>query len=156
MASRLIAVHQEAEAPGSPATPSHGWREARTLRQSTATFGILASAFAISALYQAYRGTLMEIPEDAFTATTALIYAALVGVSALVLTDKRWAWGLVSALVLVFLALGSFYYYPVVATARTMGPIDWLEGSVFMGLITVAGFVCALRLLGASLAPNKG
>ena len=155
MASSPITVHPEAEAPGSPATPSRGRRKARTLRQSTATFGILASAFAISALYQAYRGTIMEIPDDAFTPTTVLIYAAFVGVSALVLTDKRWAWGLVSALVLFFLGLGPFYYYPVVATARTMGPIDWLEASVFMGLITVAGFVCALRLLGASLAPNK-
>ncbi len=155
MASRPITVPQEAEAPGSPATPGRGRREARTLRQSTATFGLLASAFLISALYQAYRGTIMEIPEDAFTATTALIYAALVGVSALVLTDKRWAWGLVSALVVFFLALGSFYYYPVVATARTMGPIDWLEGSVFMGLLTVAGFVCALRLLGTRLVPSK-
>ncbi len=155
MASSPITVHQEAQAPGSPATPSRGRRKARTLRQSTATFGILASAFVISALYQAYRGTLMEIPEDAFTATTALIYAALVGVSALVLTDKRWAWGLVLALVVFFLALGSFYYYPVVATARTMGPIDWLEGSVYLGLLSVAGFVCVLRLLGARLAPNN-
>lgn len=32
-----------------------------------------------------------------------------------------------------------------------MGPIDWLEGSVYMGLLFVAGFVCVLRLLGASL-----
>ena len=155
MASRLSTVHPEAEAPGSPTTPCRGRRAARTLRQSTAAFGILASAFAISALYQAYRGTIMEIPDDAFTPTTVLIYAALVGVSALVLTDKRWAWGLASALVLFFLALGPFYYYPVVATARTMGPIDWLEGSVFMGLLTVAGFVCALRLLGARLVPTK-
>ena len=69
MASRLITVHQEAETSGSPATPSRGRRGARTLRQSTATFGILASAFAISALYQAYRGTIMEIPDDACSST---------------------------------------------------------------------------------------
>lgn len=36
-----------------------------------------------------------------------------------------------------------------------MGPVDWLEGSVYMGLLSVAGFVCVLRLLGARLLPRK-
>ena len=37
-----------------------------------------------------------------------------------------------------------------------MGAIDWLEGSVYLGLLTVAGFVCVLRLLGARLVANQG
>ena len=119
------------------------------------TFGVLAAAFAVSALYQLYRAMLMEIPEDAFTLTTGVIYVALVGVSALVLTDRRWAWWIVWTFVLFLLSVGVFYY-PVVATARDMGPIDWLEGSVYMSLLSVAEFVCALRLLGASLVPKKG
>ena len=131
------------------------------LKQNTLTLGVLAAAFAISALYQLYRATLMELPEyDAFTASTAVAYAAFVGVSALVLTDRRWAWGIVSALVFAMLSLSVLWYYPVVVPARieagAMGPVGWLEASVYLGLLFVAGFVCTLRLLGARLAPKKG
>ena len=50
------------------------------------------------------------------------------------------------------------FYYPVVATARDMGALDWFEDSVCMGLLFAAGFVCVLRLLGGRLlvAPEKG
>jgi hypothetical protein len=66
-----------------------------TIRHHVLAFGVLAAAFAASALCQLYRSMLMEVPEyDAFTVTTAVAYAALaayaafVGVSALVLTDR--------------------------------------------------------------------
>ncbi|HEV2124969.1 MAG TPA: hypothetical protein VGW38_19650 [Chloroflexota bacterium] len=135
--------------------PIFNRREGRILSRSTATFGVLTSAFVISALYQAYRATIMEIPEDAFTVTSGAGYAAFVGVSALLLTRKRWAWWAVSALVLFLLLLGPFYYYPEVTTARDMGPIDWLEASVFMGLLSIAGFVCTLELLGVRLVSGE-
>jgi len=127
------------------------------LKQSTVTFGVLAAAFAISALYQLYRASLMEVPEyDAFTAATGAAYLAFVGISALVLTDRRWAWWAVSVLVLALLALGVFWYYPVVATARiesgAMCLVGWLEGSVYMGLLFVAGSIFVLNLLGAGRA----
>ena len=62
------------------------------LKQSTVTFGVLAAAFAISALYQLYRAALMEVPEyDAFTPATGAAYLGFIGISALVLTDRRWA-----------------------------------------------------------------
>jgi len=55
-------------------------------------FGVLLAAFVISALYQLYRVTLMEVPEyDAFTVATGVAYLAFVGISALVLTGRRWA-----------------------------------------------------------------
>jgi hypothetical protein len=122
------------------------------LKQSTVTFGVLAAAFAISALYQLYWAALMEVPEyDAFTPATGAAFLGFIGISALVLTDRRWAWWVVPALV-----LGVLWYYPVVATAREMGFVDWLEGSLYMGLLFVAGFVCTLKLLGARLLPEKG
>ena len=118
------------------------------------TFSVLAAAFAISALYQLYRAALMEVPEyDAFTPATGVAYLAFIGISALVLTDRRWAWWVVSALVL---ALGVLWYYPVVAAAREMGFVDWLEGSFYVGLIFVAGFVWTLKLLGARLLLEMG
>ena len=59
---------------------------------------------------------------------------------------------------LVLLSLGVLWYYPVVAPARieagAMGLIGWFEASVYMGLLFVAGFVCALRLFDAHLAPK--
>jgi uncharacterized membrane protein YgdD (TMEM256/DUF423 family) len=127
------------------------------LKQSTVTFGVLAAAFAISALYQLYRVALMEVPEyDVFTPATGAAFLGSIGISALVLTDRRWAWWVVSALVLDLLALGVLWYYPVVATAREMGFVDWLEGSLYMGLLFVAGFLYTLKLLGARLLPEKG
>jgi hypothetical protein len=127
------------------------------LKQSTVTFGVLLAAFAISALYQVYRATLMEIPEyDAFTPVTGAAYLSFIGISALVLTDRRWAWWVVSVLVLAMLSLGVLWYYPVVAEAREMGFVDWLEGSVYMGLLFVAGFVCVLNVLGTRLVPERG
>lgn len=131
-----------------------------TLKQSTITFGVLATAFIFSALYQAYRAALMEVSEyDAFTPAMGVAYLAFTGISALVLTGRRWAWWVVSVLVLALLALGVFWYYPVVTTARieagAMGVVGWLEGSVYMGLLFVAGFIRSLNLLGARLVPEK-
>ena len=129
------------------------------LKHHIMAFWTLAAAFVISAVYQLYRSVLMEVPRyDAFTLSTGTIYASLIGVSALVLTDRRWAWWVVSALVIVLLLVGVFWYYPVVVPARmeagAMGPIGWLEGSVYMGLLFVAGFVCLLKLGGVRLVPE--
>ncbi|MBA2345674.1 MAG: hypothetical protein H0V83_11400 [Rubrobacter sp.] len=130
------------------------------LKQNTLTFGILAAAFVFSAAYQLYRATLMQVPDDAFTVGTGFAYAIFVGISALVLTDRRWAWWMISAFVLVLVAVGAFWYFPVVAVARieagAMGPIGWLEATVYLGLLFVAGFLYTLRLLGARLVPSKG
>jgi hypothetical protein len=107
---------------------SFRWKEeALILRQSTVAFGVLLAAFVISAL---------------------------------ILTGRRWAWSVVLALVLALLSVGVFWYYPVVAAARieagAMGVVGWLEGSLYMGLLFVAGCVCVLNLLGARLVPDKG
>jgi hypothetical protein len=125
------------------------------------TSGVLATAFASSALYQLYRATPMEIPEyDAFTVVTGAAYLVFVGISALVLTGRRWAWWVVLILVLALLSVGVFWYYPVVVTARieagAMGLVGWLEGSVYIGLLFVAGLICVLNLLGARLVPERG
>jgi 4-hydroxybenzoate polyprenyltransferase len=145
-------------AAGYGAAPAHSDRGVRTVRRlttSTATFSILAIAFAISTSYQVYRSTIMEIPEDDFTLATAAGYAAMVGISALALTRRRWAWWIVSTFVLGLLAFGTFYYFPEVTTARDMGPIDWLEASAFMGMLAIAEFICVLELSGAHLVTGR-
>jgi len=63
-----------------------------TIRQDSFAFVVFV-AFAISAFYQAYRAALMEVPErDAFGVAMGVGFLALVGISALVLTGRRWAW----------------------------------------------------------------
>ena len=130
-----------------------------SLKHHVVAFWTLAAAFVISALYQLYRSALMEVPQyDAFTLTTGIVYASLIGVSALVLTNRRWAWWVVSVLVLLLVLVGVFWYYPVVVPAQieagAMGLVGWLEGSVYMGLLFVAGFVCVLNLQGVRLVPE--
>ena len=131
-----------------------------SLKHHIVAFWTLAGALVISALYQLYRSAFMDIPQyDAFTVITGLVYAAFICLSALVLTDRRWAWWIVSVLVLLVLLVGAFWYYPVVVPARleagAMGLVGWLEGSIYMGLLFVAGFICILNLLGARLEGSE-
>jgi hypothetical protein len=131
-----------------------------SLKYHIVAFWTLAAASVIFALYQLYRSALMEVPEyDSFTVTTGIIYAAFIGVSALVLTDRRWSWWIASVLTLLLLSLGISWYYPVVVSARieagAMGPVGWLEGSIYTGLLFVAGFVRILNLLGARLEGSE-
>jgi hypothetical protein len=132
-----------------------------SLEHHVVAFCTLAAAFGISALYQLYRSAVMEVPQyDAFTLTTGVVYASLIGVSALVLTNRRWAWWVVSVLVFLLLLVGVFWYYPVVVPARigagAMGLVGWLEASIYTGLLFVAGFVCLLNLLDVRLVPEYG
>jgi hypothetical protein len=101
-----------------------------SLKHHIVAFWTLAAAFVISALYQLYRSALMEIPDyDAFTLTTGIVYASFIGVSALVLADRRWAWWVVSVLVILLLLVGVFWYYPVVVPARIeVGRWAWSDG----------------------------
>lgn len=129
--------------------------------QNTLTFGILAAAFVCSALYQLFRSMLMEVPKyDAFTVTTGITYAVFVGISALVLTGRLWAHWVVLVFVLVLLALGTLWYHPVVTVTRieagTFATLGWVEDSVYVGLLFVAGFLCVLRLLDVRLVSAKG
>ncbi len=128
------------------------------LKQNTLTFGVLVAAFAVSALYQAYRAILNEVPEyDAFTPMTGVVYLVFVGISALVMTDRCWAWWVVSVFVITLLALGTFWYHPTFTMGRmesgVMGLVGWLESTVYVGLLFVAGFVCTMHLLGVRLVP---
>jgi hypothetical protein len=130
------------------------------LKQNTLTLGVLVAAFAVSALYQAYRAMLNEVPEyDVFTPMTGVVYLAFVGITALVMTDRCWAWWVVPVFVTTLLALGTFWYHPTLTMGRVesgvMGLVGWLESTVYVGLLFVAGFVCTLHLLGVRLVPGN-
>jgi hypothetical protein len=98
----------------------------------------------------------MEIPElDAFIPAMGVFYAVCLGVSALVLTDRKWAWRVVSVFVALLLAVGVLYYHPVAAEARGTGFVDWLEGSVCMGLLSGAGSICVPDMLGVDFTSRR-
>ena len=106
-----------------------------------------SAALAVSPIYQAYRAMLDEISYDAYTPMIGVVYLAFVGISALVLTERRWAWWTILIFVITLLALGTFWYQPTVTTGRVeagvMGPIGWLESTVYLGLLFVARLVPA-------------
>jgi hypothetical protein len=117
-----------------PSTTGIKRKEEIILKQNTLTFGVLTAAFAVSALDQAYRAMLDEVPEyDAFTPMTGVAYLTFVGISALVVTDRCWAWWVVSVFVITLLALGTFWYHPPFTMSRmesgVMGLVGWLENS---------------------------
>jgi len=129
------------------------------IRHHIVAFRTLAAALVISAVYQLYRSAFMEVPRyDSFTLTTAVVYASLIGVSSLVLSDRSWAWGVVTVLVVLLVLISVLWYYPVVVPARieagAMGLVGWLEGTVYVGLLFVAGFVCLLKLGDVRLVPE--
>ena len=106
-----------------------------------------SAALAVSPIYQAYRAMLDEISYDAYTPMIGVLYLAFVGISALVLTERRWAWWTILIFVITLLALGTFWYQPTVTTGRVeagvMGPIGWVESTVYLGLLFVARLVPA-------------
>ena len=129
------------------------------IRHHIVAFRTLAAALVISAVYQLYRSAFMEVPRyDSFTLTTAVVYASLIGVSSLVLSDRSWAWGVVTVLVVLLVLISVLWYYPVVVPARieagAMGLVGWLEGTVYVGLLFVGGFVCLLKLGDVRLVPE--
>ena len=115
----------------------------------------LVSAQTISALYQVYRSTIMEVPQsDAFGAPAVIGYTILFTLALLVRLGRRWTWWLTLLSTLAMLNFGIFFYFPDVTAARQFGPIDWIEGVVYVGLLFVAAIMSIFSLAGVTLAPD--
>ena len=118
----------------------------------TITYRSLAStllfvAVTVSALFQLYRASLgTPYAVDRFGLGAAVAYAALFGVAAAVRTDRRGVWWAVGTLLLLNLIYGVAGYYPRVYAAREMNVLDWLEGTVYTGLLLAALGCTVLRL----------
>ena len=120
-----------------------------------ATFWTLVSAQTISLLYQVYRSTIMEAPQwDAFDAPAVIGYTILFGVALLARLGRRWTWWLTLLSSIAIINVGIFFYFPEVTAARQFGPIDWIEGVVYEGLLFVAAIMSIFSLAGRTLAPD--
>jgi hypothetical protein len=110
------------------------------VKKGQRTFWCLVGAYVISMTYQYYRFTLHEHPADTFGATEIAGYSVLMAWSTLALVQKRWAVVAIIVLCALQLAIGVFYYFPVVFATRHGRFWDWAEAIVFVGLIALAGW----------------
>jgi hypothetical protein len=126
----------------------------------TITYRSLAStllliALAVSATFQLYRASLgTPYAVDRFGLAAAVAYTALFAVAAAIRTNRRWVWWSVAVLLTVNLVYGVVGYYPAVYAARPMNLLDWLEGTLYTGLLLAALGCTVLQLIGATLSPS--
>ncbi len=118
---------------------------------STQVAGVLLAAFTLSLGYTVYT-TLIGLTDDAKNPMVLPFYVVGFGLAALARTNKRWAWPVVAAVVLLLIAVGIFYYPTIFVPARQT-PLGWFENDVYMGLLIVAEYLCIQRLRGVTLAP---
>jgi hypothetical protein len=119
------------------------------------TFLILVAAFGVSLVYEIYRDTVMAGTTQYDTVgqlvAGLVFYAIAFGVSALLLTDKGWAWWVVTVFLAVLLVLAALYYMPTVFPARAQGFIDAFEAVAYLALLGAAMCLCINRLRGTQL-----
>ena len=129
----------------------------RISRYHIQAFWILLTTFTLSLGYEVYR----EISKasvssfDTFNPALVIFYLLGFGMTVLVRTNQRWAWWLVLLFTLGLIALGTFYYDPVILPARHPGPLDWFESVAYLGLLFIATFLCLQQLRGHMLVPGE-
>jgi hypothetical protein len=121
------------------------------------TFWALVATFTLSLSYEVYRDIAKAGVSsfDAFNSALAIFYLVCFGMTFLVRTNQRWAWWCMLLFTLGLIALGTFYYDPVILPARHPGPIDWFESVAYLGLLFIAAFLCLQQLRGRMLVPRE-
>ena len=120
--------------------------------RSLASF-LLLTATTISMTFQLYRASVGTNPDvDSFGVEAAVVYAVLYMVALAVRSDRRWVWWMVGLLLILNLVYGVVGYYPTVYAARPLNVLDWLEGTLYTGLLLAALGCTALRLTGTVLS----
>ncbi len=111
------------------------------------SFLFLCIGFIVSATYQYYRSTIHEIPiYDDFWIKEILIYAGMLGISAISLVNKNWASKFIIVFCLAACGIGFGFYLPVVYPQRTNNWIDTGESIVYLACLLLAGVFSYLGL----------
>jgi hypothetical protein len=122
------------------------------LSYGTLTSYLLLVAYSASAAFQVYRATLSVNPAvDRFGVDTGVLYALCFVLAVAVRSERRVVTWVTAGALTVTLVNAVAGYYPTVYAARPMDVVDWLEGTVFTGLVTAALVLTVLRLAGATL-----
>lgn len=129
----------------------------RTSSYATQVFWILLAALTLYLSYELYRDIIQATISsfDTFTPALATFYLVGFGMSVLVRSNRRWVWWPVLLYTLGLLALGTFYYNPNILLARHPGLIDWFESVAYLGLLSIAAFLCIQHLRGNMLIPQE-
>lgn len=129
----------------------------RISRYHLQAFWILLTTFTLSLGYEVYRDIARAGVSsfDTFHPALVLFYLISFGMTVLVRTNRRWAWWLVLLFTLGLIALGTFYYDPVILPARHPGLLDWFESVAYLGLLCIANYLCIQQLRGTILVPGE-
>lgn len=128
-----------------------------TITYRSLASNLLLTAFTISMAFQLYRASVGFNPDvDRFGLDAAAVYAFGFLVSLAVRTDRRWIWWAVGLLLILNLVYAVVGYYPTVYAARPLGFLDWLEGTLYTGLLMAALGCTVLRLTGTVLSAGPG
>lgn len=124
-----------------------------TLTYRSFTSILLITATTMSAAFQLYRASLGTPHDvDRFGPDAAAAYGCFFLVAVLVRSDRTWVWVTTALLLVACLVYGVTGYYPTVYAARPMGLLDWLEGTLYTGLLLAALACALLRLTGTTVA----
>jgi hypothetical protein len=109
-------------------------------------FWILIVTFTISFAYEAIYRYIVKAGVSAFDAWSFLeivFYVVCFGMTLLVLLLRAaWMWWALLLFLLGLIAIAVFYYDPVILLARHPELIDWMEDTVYTGLLFVVAFLC--------------
>ncbi len=131
-------------------------RVGKSRRYSSQVAGVLAAAFAVSALY-ALVSTLSgntNYGSDPRDPQLWVFYVIGFGLAALARTDRTWAWRVVGVAVLVLILVGIFYY-PTVFVLGAQTTLGWFENDVYVGLLILAEYLCVQRLRNVTLTSGS-
>jgi hypothetical protein len=113
-------------------------------------FWILIATFTISFAYEAIYRYIVKAGVSSFDAwsfSEIVFYVVGFGMTLLVLLLRAsWMWWVLLLFLLALIAIAIFYYDPVMLLARHPGPIDWIEDTVYTGLLFVVAFLCLYHL----------
>lgn len=117
----------------------------------------LVVTFALSLLYEVYRGTVKngtsrhDSPRALVVQGVPFYGLALIVIALLFWGHDRAAWvGLVYCVVMILVSI--FYYNPKIMMERRPGLLDWFEDLVYTGLLFVAAALLLYEVLGMRLA----
>jgi hypothetical protein len=133
---------------------ANGNEKERITNYHSQVFLVLLATFTLSLCYEVYRDTVMAgvTSFDAFNPMLAVFYVACFGMTFLARVQRRWISWLMLLFTLGLIAVGIFYYDPVILPARHPGYIDWFESVAYLGLLFIAAFLCLQELWGRNRA----
>ncbi len=126
-------------------------------RKHLQAFWILIATFTLSFVYEAIYRYIVKAGVSAFDAwsfSEIVFYLVGFGMTFLVLVKRFWVWWIELLFLLGLIAIAIFYYDPVMLLARHPGLIDWMEDTVYTGLLFVVAFICLGNL--RSRSPEGG